>query len=64
MAERLNNAKQLRAEARAMPNEEETRLLLELAALHDQFADDVQGRENANNSPKPLQPSSAPTDRA
>jgi hypothetical protein len=41
-------AKRLRAEAGTTPNKEETRLLLELAAMHDKFADDIQARQNPN----------------
>jgi hypothetical protein len=37
-------AKQLRADTGATPNREETRLLLELAQMHDKFAADIEAR--------------------
>jgi hypothetical protein len=38
-------AKQLRADAGATPYQEETRILLELAEMHDKFAADIEARQ-------------------
>ena len=38
-------ARQLRADAAATSNRQETRLLLELAEMHDKFAADIEARQ-------------------
>jgi hypothetical protein len=43
-------AKQLRADAGAASDREQTRLLLELAQMHDQFAADIEARQSQAGS--------------
>jgi hypothetical protein len=43
-----DRAKELRDQAGATPHKEETRLLLELAEMHEKFAADIQARQNSN----------------